>query len=93
MDLDAAVDDIAELLLADLEADLMVKGVLRIASVDIAEILGDRLVEDDAADGASTMTLDFSAPSKALGNTDEDRRMQADVALAVGHDSLVGVTV
>ena len=44
MDLDAAVDYIAELLLADLEADLMVKGMLGIASVNIAEILRDLLV-------------------------------------------------
>ena len=92
MDLDAAVDYIAELLLADLEADLMVKGMLGIASVNIAEILRDLLVEDDPADGALN-DLGLLNAVKALGNTNEDRRVQADLALTVRHDSLAGVAV
>ena len=43
--LDAAVDDVAQLLLAHLEAYLGVEGVLRVRAVHVAEVLRDGLVE------------------------------------------------
>ena len=90
--LDAAVDDIAQLLLADLEADLMVKGVLGVGAVNVAEILGDGLVEDYAADGGDDGLLDLDAVH-GLGNSQADRRMQPDAAVVVGHDGLGGIAV
>ena len=90
--LDTAVDDIAELLLADLEADLLIEGMLGIGSVDISEILGDLFIEDYAADGALN-ELGFLHAVKGLGNANEDRCVQTDLALAVCHDGLAGVAV
>lgn len=88
----AAVDDIAQLLLADLEAYLVVEGVLGISAVDVAEILRDRLVIDDAADGGG----DYGALLGAvhgLGDAEADGSVQADDAFVVGHDGLVRVAV
>ena len=48
---DGAVHDLAQLLLAAGEADLVVAGVLGVGAVHEAQVLGDGLVEDDAADG------------------------------------------
>ena len=50
--LDAAVNDIAQLLLADLEADLVIEHGLGIGAVNISQILRNVLIEDYAADGA-----------------------------------------
>ena len=88
----AAVDDVAELLLADLEADLVVKRRFGIAAVNVAEVLGDLLVEYDASDGAFDDTALLLA-AEGLGHTDEDRSMKSYLALAVCHDRLAGVTV
>ena len=90
--LDAAVDDVAQLLLADLEADLIVERLLGIAAVDIAQILRDILVEDDAADGRGDDAALLGAVHR-FGDAQADRGMQADVALVVGHDGLVGIAV
>ena len=50
MTADALVDDDAEFLLANKEADLKVEQMRGIAAVHEAEVLRDRLVEDQAAD-------------------------------------------
>ena len=90
--LDAAVDDLAKLLLADLEADLMVEHMLRIGAVDVAEILRDGFVEDDAADRGADHAVQYLAVHLS-GHAHEDRRVQADIAVVVGHDGLFRVAV
>ena len=90
--LDAAVDDLAELLLADLEADLKVEHVLGIGTVDIAEVLRDGLVVDDAADGRLDRAVQRLAVDLAR-HAHQDRRMQADIAVVIGHDSFIRVAV
>ena len=70
----------------------MVEGMLGIGAVNIAEILRDRLVEDDAADGGDDRLLNLYAVN-GLGDSQADRRMQADNALVIGHDGLGGVAV
>ena len=90
--LDAAVDDLAELLLADLEADLKVEHVLGIGTIHVAEILRDGLVVDDTADGRLDCAVQCLAVDLAR-NAHQDRRVQTDIAVVVGHDGLVRVAV
>ena len=90
--LDAAVNDVAQLLLADLEADLVVKHGLGIGAVNISQILRDVLVEDDAADGALD-NFGLLDTVDSLCNSYEDGGVQADITLTVCHDRLIGVTV
>ena len=52
MDLDAALDDVGELLLSYEESDLEVKLLVGICSVNVSEILGDILVEDETSDSS-----------------------------------------
>ena len=90
--LDAAVDDLAELLLADLEADLKIKHMLGIGTIHVAEILRDGLVVDDTADGRLDCAVQCLAVDLAR-NAHQDRRVQTDIAVVVGHDGLVRVAV
>ena len=90
--IDAAVDDLAELLLADLEADLKVEHVLGIGTIHVAEILRDGLVVDDTADGRLDCAVQCLAVDLAR-NAHQDRRVQTDIAVVVGHDGLVRVAV
>ena len=75
----AAVDDVAELLFAHLEAYLVVKGVLRVAPVDVAEVLRDGLVEYDAPHGGADEPVSGDAVHSLL-NAHEYRCVQADCA-------------
>ena len=70
----------------------MVEGVLRVAAVNVAEILRDRLIEDYAADSGDDGLFDLDAVHR-LGDSQADGRMQADAALVIGHDGLGRVAV
>ena len=75
---DAGVDDLAQLLFADEEVDLKLEDILLDRSVDKAEILRDRTVEDDLADRG----FDDAALELAV-----DLHLASDLDLAVqGHD-------
>ena len=89
---DAAVNNVAQLLFADLEADFIVEHVLGIGSVHIAQILGDGLVVDDAAhrgvdDAGFFHTVD------GLCHTQADGSMQPHNALVIGHDGFTGIAI
>ena len=90
--LDAAVNDLAELLLADLEADLKIEHVLGIGAVNVAEILRDGLIVDDAADGRLDRAVQQLTVNLAR-NAHKDRRVQADIAVVIGHDGLIRIAV
>ena len=87
---DAAVDDLAELFLSNQEGNLQVKLLFRISSVHKAQILRDRVVEDDLSDGGVDQAADGLALHLA-GDADLDRRMQADHTGVVCHLGLVEV--
>ena len=87
--LDAAVNDLAELLLADLEADLKIEHVL---GINVAEILRDGLIVDDAADGRLDRAVQQLTVNLAR-NAHKDRRVQADIAVVIGHDGLIRIAV
>ena len=70
----------------------MIKRVLGIGAIDIAEILRDLLIEDDPADGALDELALLNAV-KGLGNANENWSVQSDLTLTVRHDRLVGVAV
>ena len=90
VDLDAAIDDLAELLLAHQEIDLIFEGVFRIGAVDKAEILRDRIVEDNASDGGIHQTGNGSAVHLDAA-AHLDLGVQADHLRVVGHEGLVRV--
>ena len=70
----------------------MVEGVLRVSAVHIAQVLGNGLVENDAAHGGGDDFLGLHAVN-GLGDPQTDGGVQAHIALIIGHDSLIGVTV
>ena len=85
---DALVDDDAEFLLADEEADLKVEQMRGIAAVHEAEVLRDRLVEDQAADRRrDDAVLHHAVDLLAVAHA--DGRMQADAAVSIGRDGLI----
>ena len=87
---DALVDDLAELLLATGEHDLEIELLGRVRAVYEAEVLRNALVEDQAA-RSSVYDRRLHLAIDLLGQTDLDRRVDADNALVVSHQSLVDV--
>ena len=88
VDGDAAVDDLAQRLFGDQEADLEVEHMLGVAAVHIAQVLRDGLVEDDAADGGVHHLAQRLAVHLA-GAAHLDGRLQGDDVRGVGHQGLV----
>ena len=91
MNLDASVDNFAELLFIDEEIDLKLEVVLRIASVNKAEILRDRSVEDNASHGGGDEFSDGLAVN-LLSHADLNSRMESDGAVVVSHGSLIDIS-
>ena len=90
MYLDAAVDDLAQFLFVDEEIHLEQETVLRNGAVHITKVLGDGLVENDAAhcgvdDSAALCAVDLH------GTAHPDLGLQRDNAFLIGHDGLVFV--
>lgn len=74
MDLDAAVNDLTQLLFADQECDFQIELLVGIGTVYITQILGDIFVEDQTADGAVD-DLGYPLFADILGDADFDLRM------------------
>ena len=88
VDADASCDDIAELLLADLEVTLECELVIRVGSVYITEVLRNYLIEEETSvrgvnDLASSYAVNF------LGKSDTALRLKLDIAVVVSHCSLI----
>ena len=84
---DGAVHDLAQLLLAAGEGDLVVAHVGRVRAVHEAQVLGDVLVEDDAAGGG----LHHGGVLHAVhgqGPAHQDGAVGPDDVLVVGHQGL-----
>ena len=77
VDLDAVLDDLAQLLFAHQEVDLELQGVLGGGAVHIAQVLGDGAVEDHAAHGGLHQAGDGLAV-EFRGAADPDFGVQAD---------------
>ena len=92
MFLDAAVNDIAQLFLADLEADLMVKHVFRIGTIHISQILRNGFIINDTSNRSGDNCFPLYTVD-SFGNTQTDGSMKSDKAFVVGHDCFVGITV
>ena len=90
MILQAAVDDLTELALADLERYLIVELMLRIGSVNVAEILRNMFVEYDTSNGSGNELCDLGV-AEILCNSYLDRSVNGDNAVLVSHESLVSV--
>ena len=90
MDLDAAVNDLTQLFLADQECNFQIELLVRIGTVYIAQILGDIFVEDQAADGAVD---DLGNPlfTDVLGDADFDFCMNGNVAFLISHEGFVDI--
>ena len=88
--LQAAVDDLTELALADLERYLIVELMLRIGSVNVAEILRNMFVEYDTSNGSGNELCDLGV-AEILCNSYLDRSVNGDNAVLVSHESLVSV--
>ena len=86
---DTLVDDLAQLLLADQEVNFQVEGMGRIAAVYEAQILGDRLIVNQAAHGGVDHLITH-LPVHFLAVAHQDRRMQTDGTVGVGGDGLLG---
>ena len=86
---DAPINNVSELLFADLEAYFIVKHMLGVASVNKAQILRNRLVVDDAANGRLNQLLLGNAVN-SLGNSNSDGRVHTDSAVVISHKRFVG---
>ena len=80
---DALVDDLAKLLLANDEVDLGVEHLLGVAAVHEAQILGDALVEEQAAHGGAHQLVADNAVHLRLP-ADQDGHVELQLALVVG---------
>ena len=78
VDLDAAVDDLAQLLLAHQEVHFKLQGVLGGGAVHIAQVLGDGPVENHAAHGGVHQAGDGGAV-EVHGAADANLGVQGDV--------------
>ena len=87
----APVDNFAELLFIDEEIDLKLEVVLRVISVNKAEILRDRPVEDNASHGGGDYLSDGLAVY-LLGHADFDSRMETDSAVLISHGGLIDIS-
>ena len=85
---DALVDDLAQLLLADKEADLQIELMAGDGAVNEAQILRDRLVVDQTADGGVDDAVAHLAVD-LLAVAHPDRRVQTHGAGSVGGNGLV----
>ena len=88
---DTAVNDVAELLLTAGEVDLKIEELVGVGTVNVAEILRDGLVEDEASEGS----IDYASLGHAvdlLGNTDLDGSVKTENSVGICHHSLVEVT-
>ena len=90
VDLDAALDDLAQLLFAHQEVHLELQGLLRRGTVHIAQILRDGTVEDHAAHGGVHQTRHRRAVEIHRA-ADLDLGVQGDVVGVVGHHGLVHI--
>ena len=91
MDLDAALDDLSELLFAHLEVYFKVKCLFGVVSVNEAEILGDMLVEYYLS-YRSVYYLLYSLLADLLGNSYPDSGVYGYDAVLISHESLVEIT-
>ena len=91
VDLDAAVNDLTQLLFADQECDFQIELLVGIGTVYITQILGDIFVEDQTADGAVD-DLGYPLFADILGDADFDLRMDGNVAFLICHQCLVYIT-
>jgi len=87
----AAGDDVGQGLFGHAEADLILQPVLRIGTVDIAQVLGHGSVEDDAAHGGIHQTGVLHAVN-GHGAAHLDGCVQGDDVLGIGHQGLVLIT-
>ena len=90
MNLDAAVDDLAEHLLVNKHVDLGGEEVGGVGSVNEAEILRDRRIEDDLAEGGGDESS-YALAVHFLGHADPDINVQADIALVICHHCFVDI--
>ena len=88
---DRPVDDLPQLLFAHQKADLQVKHVVGVAPVHIAQILRDRIVEDDPAHSGLHNLGDPFIPH-LFGDPHLDGGMQAHAARLIGHGGLVEIS-
>ena len=86
---DALVDDLTQLLLAADEVDLRVEAGFGVLAVHKAQVLGDALVEDQAADRRPHQ-LGALLAVHGGGHADQDGHVQLQLALVVGQAGLGG---
>ena len=84
----AAGDDLGQGLFGHAEADLVLQPVLGIGTIHIAQILGNGIVEDDAASGGIHQTGALHAVN-GHGAAHLDGCVQGDDVLCVSHQSLI----
>ena len=90
VDLDAVVNDLAELLLLDDESNLEIQHLIRVAAVDITEVLRNLPVEDESAErGIDQLGILHAIDS--LLHTDANRRMQTELTVGIRHLRLVHI--
>ena len=87
----AAGDDLGQGLFGHAEADLVLQPVLGIGTIHIAQVLGNGIVEDDAAGGGIHQTGALHAVN-GHGAAHLDGRVQGDDVLGVSHQNLVLIT-
>ena len=89
---DALVDDLAQLLLANQEADLQVELMAGNGAVYKAQVLGDGLIVDQAANGGIDDAV-LHVPINFLAVAHPDGGMQTDGTVCIGCNSLFGAGV
>ena len=86
---DALVDDLTQLLLAADEVDLGLEALLRVLPVDEAQVLGDALVEDQAAHGGAHQLMAL-LPVHGGAHPHQDGDVELQLPFVVGQASLPG---
>ena len=86
MNLDAALDNLAQGLLGYQEIHFQIELVFRLGAIHEAQILGNGIVEDQAADGGVNQPADV-----AFGHPDLDLGVEGDNTVLIGHQSLVDI--
>ena len=90
MCLDGTVDDLSELLFRSREIDFKLQEIFGLASVDKAEILRNRLVEDQPSE-RRVDDAGMGNPVDHSCDTHLDRRMNAEQTVGIGHHRLVEI--
>ena len=87
---DRTVNDLTELIFGNHEVDLEIKLVGFIA-FDKMQILRNRLIEDESAEGCFNNGALFGAVLKRFGASDANRRMKSELADGVCHHGFVEI--